>query len=152
VPQPCVCCHHPRRADIDYALKAGESYRRVGEHYGIGREAAHRHARAHLGNRDTTPVVNRDSDLNRDTLDQVNRDSLVAVQRTVTVPVGRTVTAAADGTLDTDPPPGKPCTICRCSSYWQRPPSNGGGWVCSRCHPYFGVEPVQVVTVTSSTR
>ena len=35
-------------------------------------------------------------------------------------------------------PPATPCPTCGGIAWWYRPPSQGGGWVCSRCHPPVG--------------
>jgi hypothetical protein len=31
--------------------------------------------------------------------------------------------------------PSQHCPVCKLVMWWQRPPSNGGGWVCGVCHP-----------------
>lgn len=43
MPPECKACGHPKRADIDAALVAGEPLRSVGERYGISATALFRH-------------------------------------------------------------------------------------------------------------
>jgi len=33
------------------------------------------------------------------------------------------------------------CPTCGGRTWWKRPRTHGGGWVCARCHPPRGVEP-----------
>jgi hypothetical protein len=117
----------------------GTSYSAIARRFDLQRDAIRRHARAHLAiaqvsiaQVDIPPIA------------QANAQPSIAHLANAQVLI---VPDYAD-----DPPPTKRCTICRSDRFWQRPLANGRGWVCCRCHPYFGAEVVQVVTVTSYTR
>lgn len=46
--RPCTICEHARRAEIDRALVAGETFRHIAAHYGLSTGALQRHKSEHL--------------------------------------------------------------------------------------------------------
>ncbi len=50
-PQQCGICRHPQRAQIEMLRCAGASLRALGERFGVGKDAVHRHMASHVSDR-----------------------------------------------------------------------------------------------------
>jgi DNA-directed RNA polymerase specialized sigma24 family protein len=48
----CFTCSHPERQAIDEAVLRGESYREIGERYGISKSAVSAHGKRHVARDD----------------------------------------------------------------------------------------------------